>query len=440
MSATTTAAHIDLSLHAKQSAAFRTTATEILYGGAAGSGKSHLMRAAAIAWCGMIPGLQTYLFRRLRDDLIKNHLEGPKGLRALLAPWVAANFVTIVEDEIRFWNGSKIYLCHCKEERDRYKYLGAEIHMLLIDELTTFTEVIYRFLRSRVRMVGITLPKELDGRFPRILCASNPGNIGHGWVKKTFIDPRPALEIADVSEGEGGMRRQFIPARLDDNPSMATDDPGYGYKLAGLGNPALVRAMLAGDWSVVAGAFYPEWNPDRHVIKPFSIPEHWIRFRSFDWGSARPFVCLWFAVADDSTGHPKGSMICYRELYGDENNVGLRLSAELVADRIASREAGDAAAVTYSVADPSIFAHDGGPSIGKRMASRHIYFRPGDNKRVGGLGYLAGWDALRARLVGEDDRPFIYWFDSCLNCIRTIPLMQHDEARPEDMDSSGDDH
>lgn len=165
MSATTTAAHIDLSLHAKQSAAFRTTATEILYGGAAGSGKSHLMRAAAIAWCGMIPGLQTYLFRRLRDDLIKNHLEGPKGLRALLAPWVAANFVTIVEDEIRFWNGSKIYLCHCKEERDRYKYLGAEIHVLLIDELTTFTEVIYRFLRSRVRMVGITLPKELDGRF-----------------------------------------------------------------------------------------------------------------------------------------------------------------------------------------------------------------------------------------------------------------------------------
>lgn len=243
-----------------------------------------------------------------------------------------------------------------------------------------------------------------------------------------------------MSEGEGGMRRQFIPARLDDNPSMATDDPGYGHKLAGLGNPALVRAMLAGDWSVVAGAFYPEWNPDRHVIKPFSIPEHWIRFRSFDWGSARPFVCLWFAVADGSTGHPKGSMICYRELYGGENNVGLRLSAELVADRIASREAGDAAAVTYSVADPSIFAHDGGPSIGKRMASRHIYFRPGDNKRVGGLGYLAGWDALRARLVGEDDRPFIYWFDSCLNCIRTIPLMQHDEARPEDMDSSGDDH
>jgi hypothetical protein len=156
--------------------------------------------------------------------------------------------------------------------------------------------------------------------------------------------------------------------------------------------------------------------------------------------SARPFVCLWFAVADGVTGYPKGSLICYRELYGGSENVGLRLSAEQVADRLHQCEAGDEVRPTYSVADPSIFAHDGGPSIGERFADRRLFFSPADNKRIGILGHLAGWDMLRARLVGEDDRPLIYFFNTCLNCIRTIPMMQHDELRPEDMDSSGDDH
>jgi hypothetical protein len=99
--------------------------------------------------------------------------------------------VEIVETEIRFkFNGSKIYLCHCHEDKDRFKYQGAEIHVLLMDELTHFTEVVYRYLRSRVRMVGMKdrMPEEIRARFPRIIAASNPGNIGHAWVKKAFID------------------------------------------------------------------------------------------------------------------------------------------------------------------------------------------------------------------------------------------------------------
>src|SRR5258707_584194 len=140
---------IDLDLHPKQGEALQSQATEILYGGAAGGGKSHLIRAAAIIWCATVPGLQVYLFRRISEDLVRNHIEGPKGFRALLGPWVTNGFVHIVEDEIRFWNVAKIYLCHCKDEKDRFKYLGAEIHVLLIDELTTFSEIIYRFLRGR---------------------------------------------------------------------------------------------------------------------------------------------------------------------------------------------------------------------------------------------------------------------------------------------------
>jgi hypothetical protein len=96
--------------------------------------------------------------------------------------------VTIVEDELRFWNGSRIYLCHCKDAKDVYKYQGAEIHVLLIDELTHFTETMYRFLRNRVRMVGIALPDQYKGCFPRILCGANPGNVGHQFVKATFVD------------------------------------------------------------------------------------------------------------------------------------------------------------------------------------------------------------------------------------------------------------
>ena len=225
----------------------------MLYGGAAGGGKSHLMRVCAIAWCGEIPGVQVYLFRRTRGDLAKNHLEGPKGLRALLAPWMAIGKCEIVADEIRFWNGARIFLCHCNEENDIYKYQGAEIHALLIDELTHFTEGMYRFLRNRVRMVGITLPEKHAGCFPRILCGANPGNIGHLWVKRTFVEGCAPLVVRKMPEGEGGMRRQFVDARLEDNPSMAQDDPGYGARLEGLGSRALVQASAGatGTWSRV---------------------------------------------------------------------------------------------------------------------------------------------------------------------------------------------
>jgi hypothetical protein len=444
-------AEINIRLHQKQGIALETLATEVLYGGAVGGGKSFLMRAAAIQWCGMIPGLQVYLFRRLRDDLVKNHIEGPKGLRMLLAPWVRAGLVDIVEDEIRFWNGAKIYLCHCKDEKDRFKYLGAEIHVLLIDELTTFTETIYRFLRSRVRMVGITLPEQFKGLFPRILCGSNPGNVGHAWVKAAFIDSREPLAVDRMPGEEGGMLRQYIPARLEDNPSMAEDDPGYAGKVSGLGSPELVKAMRDGDWNVVAGAYFPEFSTDRHVVVPRSLPLYWQKFRSFDWGSARPFSCGWWAVSDgELADFPRGALIRYREWYGVKRddagrpvpNTGLRMTAEQVADGIVYREKGDVPdnKTMGGVADPSIFSEDGGPSIADRMAARKCFWRPADNTRVAGIGASGGWDQVRSRLIGGDERPALYVFNTCLDFIRTFPALQHDEGRIEDIDTESEDH
>lgn len=444
-------ASLDLSLHPKQGEALQSTANEVLYGGAAGGGKSHLMRVAAILWCAAIPGLQVYLFRRIRDDLVKNHMEGPKGFRSMLAGWVLCGFVDIVEDEIRFWNGSKIYLCHCKDEKDIYKYQGAEIHVLLVDELTHFTESMYRFLRNRVRMVGITIPAQYAGQFPRILCGANPGNIGHLWVKTTFVIANVPMTTWRTTPSEGGMLRQYIPARLEDNPSMASDDPGYETRLEGLGSATLVAAMRWGDWDVIEGAFFDCWDRKRHVIKPINLPKDWTRFRSGDWGSAKPFSFGWWAVATDDTkvGNlwlPRGCMIRYREWYGcqpGKPNTGLKLHAEPVGAGLWEREKNDPK-LSGGVLDPAAFSEDGGPSISERISrgsGNKIFFRPADNKRVTQRGAMGGWDQMRARFVGEaDDRPMIVTFDTCLDSIRTIPALQHDEDRPEDLDSAGEDH
>lgn len=438
-------ATIDLTLHTAQGRAANSRATEVLYGGAAGGGKSHLMRVLAILWCAAIAGLQVYLFRRISEDLVKNHIEGPKGLRAMLAPWVNAGLCNILEDEIRFWNGSKIYLCHCKDEKDRYKYLGAEIHVLLIDELTTFTDVIYRFLRSRVRAVGLNLPEQYKGMFPRILCGSNPGSVGHHWVKEAFQPHQPSLRMVmrPMPDEEGGMVRQYIPAKLSDNPSMANDDPKYRSRLRGMGSPQLVRAYEDGDWSVVVGAYFPEFSTESHVIDPFEIPKHWVRFRSMDWGSAKPFAVNWWAVNDgEITTMPRGAIVNYREWYGmqpGQPNVGLKLTAEEVADGILAREA-PSEKIDMSVLDPSAFAVNGGPSIASRMAGRKAFFQQADNKRVAQRGALSGWDLVRHRLKGDGDAPMIYFFSTCTETIRTLPALQHDEMRPEDVDTDGEDH
>lgn len=424
------------------------------------------MRVAAILWCSSIGGLQVYLFRRIRDDLVKNHMEGPKGFRSLLAGWVVSGFVTIVEDEIRFWNGSKIYLCHCKDEKDIYKYQGAEIHVLLIDELTHFTESMYRFLRNRVRMVGITLAQQFQGMFPRILCGANPGNIGHLWVKRTFVDGVEDLALRRAPQSEGGMLRQFIRAMLEDNPSMAMDDPGYDARLHGLGSKQLVKAMRFGDWDVVEGAFFDNWDAQRHILRPFPIPASWPRFRSGDWGSAKPFSFGWWAITSEAhpaanrDGHsliiPRGALVRYREYYGAEKDEGgasipdkgLKMNAEDAGREIARREVASSGngssgreKIGYGVLDPACFAQHGGPTIAEMLAKGGAGFGPADNTRVAQRGALSGWDQMRRRLDGDaDGQAMIYCFSTCVDSIRTIPVLQHDPDRPEDLNTDMEDH
>lgn len=462
----------DVQFTAKQARAVKSQATEILYGGAAGGGKSYFMRALAILLCMMVPGINVYLFRRLYDDLIKNHMEGTGGFPTMLAGLVESGHVQLVADEIRFWNGSRIFLCHCQHEKDRFKYQGAEIHVLLMDELTMFTETIYRFLRGRLRSPGLDFPAwavdlfrerfgvDLPAKIPMALCGSNPGNIGHGWVKASFIDGTLPFEVRKMPAEEGGMLRQFIPARLEDNPHLDAED--YGAKLSGLGTRELVRAMREGDWDIVAGAFFDILNPV-HKLPPFTPPAHWTRFRSMDWGSAKPFSVGWWVVAEAewvtfADGQermlPHGALVRYREWYGVKRDEagkpkadkGLRLSVEAVGRGIMEREAGETIDESMSVADPSMWKEDGGPSFVERMLKCDAKepekicgprFQPADNSRV------QGWQQVYDRLKWQEvdgGQPMLYVVETCFDWWRTVPALMHDDKKPEDVDSTMEDH
>lgn len=401
------------------------------------------MRVASTCWASQIPKLQVYLFRRLFPDLIKNHMEGPSGFRAILAPWVDAKLVQITEDEIRFlFNGSKIYLCHCKDEKDRFKYQGAEIHVLLVDEATHFTEQIYNFLRSRVRATGLTLPKEFEGRFPRILISANPGNVGHLFIKRNFIDQLIPYEAKQMPKEEGGMVRQYIPAKLEDNPTLAVEDPLYADRVAGLGSPELVRAMRDGDWNVVVGAYFPEFG-ESHIVPPQKLPDNWNRIAGMDWGYATPFAIYWAAISDgveyDHEGKPfesrfpKDSLVVYREWYGSSGpNEGLRLPVGQMGQGIKKREKSER--ITYRVAGHDIFEERGGPSMAEQFHREGVLFRRADNKRI------PGWQQIRGRLMGKNGKPMIYFFSTCEHLIRTLPAMIHDLNDLEDLDTDLEDH
>lgn len=435
--------YLDFPLHQKQWIAFTSKATEILYGGAAGAAKSHLIRVAAIMWAIAIPGLQVYIFRRTYDDLIKNHMEGPTGFYALLGPWLK-KYVEIVDKEIRFNNGSKIYLCHCQHEKNRFDYQGAEIHVLLIDELTHFTEVIYRFLRSRVRMPeGMKIPDEYKGSFPRILCATNPGGIGHQFVKCTWLDSAAPMESYRTSDEEGGFVRQFIPARLADNPSI--NQTTYRANLSGLGNEALVKAMLEGDWDIVAGAAL-DIDRQRHMIRGFKPPNHWTKFSALDWGFVKPYSNVWFTVVEGGTlleakGDwpavylPDKAVVMYRELYGSTGkpDEGSREESPVVARKIAQVERDAKEHMDYRIADSQLWAKNDGPSMADRM---HEATKGEFSPRPCTKDRQAGYAELCNRLKGEvqDDGKFLPMFyvtENCFNWWRTVPSLILDDMHPE---------
>jgi hypothetical protein len=324
------------------------------------------------------------------------------------------------------------------EGENHYITESSLVNQNCIDELSLFTEVIYRYLRGRVRMTSIKLPPQYAGMFPRILCASNPGNIGHGFVKSTFVmdgeAPAAPMAIRQMPDSEGGMRRQFIPATLDDNPSMAQDDPTYRARIRGMGNAALVRAFELGDWDAVQGAYLEGvWDESVHVVAPFVIPATWKIWRSMDWGFAAPYAVLWCAMDCD------GCIYIWRELYGwgGKPNVGTREEASAVARKIKAIEMHDERLgyeYRQNPADSAIFAN-----IGAADSIARIF-------RKGGVKWVECVKGPRSRVTGAQlvvemlRTGKLKVFNTCRHFIRTVPALMPDENDPEDISSRQEDH
>lgn len=454
MKTTTSTLTLNLDLHERQGVAALTPATEILFGGAAGGGKSHLLRVVAIRACMEIPGLNAYLFRRLYPDLMKNHMQGPGSFHELLAPLVNAKRCRIVEKEIRFWNGSKILLSHLQHEKNVFNFQGQEIHLLLFDELTHFSESMYRYLRTRCRLGGLKLPDRYRGLFPRIISGSNPGGIGHAWVKRTFV-VNGTEAIFKCPKKEGGMLRQFIPSMLTDNPTMSVNDPEYESRLMGAGDATIVRALLDGDWSIVAGAvFGDKWRHGRHTIPKFPIPDWWPLWRGADDGYAAPAAVYWLT----QDPHLKTFYII-DELY--RRGMRPETMARIILEKDKSIEVINHAGHVYrnqnaltGLMDSGAFADVGtqeGIPRGNSMNKLGCRFKPAEKWPGSRVHRVQNFHRMMApnkrHPVFKADGTVDYYQagirffrEKCPYAIDTIPTLPRDKDDPEDVDTDAEDH
>ena len=400
-----------------------TWCTELFFGGARGGGKSDFLLGDYLQdvqrygkhWSGII-------FRRTYPELQELIKRSHALYSQTGAVWREA------DKEWHWPNGASFKLRYLEAVRDASRYQGHEYQWVGWDELTQWSsDEAYRMLLACLRCSQADVPTK------RVRSSGNPGGPGHAWVKTRFVGHSP-LGFEPITDSETKLVRMYLPARVSDNRILLERDPTYIDRLKGVGSQELVRAWLEGDWNVVQGAYFSEFS-EQHIIQPVKIANHLLKFRSLDWGSMRPFSVGWYAVSDGSIGSiPSGALIKYREWYGGSApNVGLKLRVEEVAAGIKLRQSPDEE-FAYSVADPAIFSEDGGPSIAETFRKSGVVFRPGDNKR------LPGWQQVRSRLVGLDGKPMLYLFSTCRDTIRTLPALQHDDARPEDINTEGDDH
>jgi hypothetical protein len=343
-------------------------------------------------------------------------------------------------------NGATLKFRSLDRDADAEKYQGHDYTDIYFEELTNYPSP-----RPINRLRGTN--RSANNVPCQFHATGNPGGPGHHWVKERYIDPAPSGYTLIKEKLPNGKihERVFIPAKLFDNKRLTDSDPEYENNLYLAGSEALVRAWLMGDWNVIEGAFFDCWSPIM-VHRPFLVPAGWTKIVSFDWGSAKPFSVGWWAiVTDDYTTSegillPRGYALRYREWYGKKSpDVGLKMSAEVVGDGIRDRTTEK---ISDWVADPACFKEDGGPSHAERMG---LNFRPGDNARVAQRGHMGGWDQMRSRMVGtrtyspegvlqNDGLPMMGCFNTCADSIRTIPALQHDQNKAEDLDTNSEDH
>ncbi len=416
----------------KQALLHNCSANEILYGGAAGPGKSHALRHEGFDWCMRIPRLQVYLFRRTYPELEDNHII--KSLQEF--PVIIGKY----RDQKKRWefnNGSMMHFCHCKNEKDVFMYQGAEIHILLIDELTTFTEFQYDYLRARVRCT-LEIQDEYKMKIPSIACATNPGGIGHGFAKERWVDFAKPMELKRSPESEGGMLRCYIPGLIEDNEILMKNDPEYIHRLEALPEPYRT-AYRYGDWDIFLGQAFL-FTSD-HVVDPMPVPDYAQIYCTFDWGYGAPFSVGWWWVSSD------GRLYRFSEWYGWNGvpNQGLRLTDSDIADGIIDREKelGISRRNIIRRAGPDIFSKKPdyrgggqGPSTAEVFANKGVFFSPGDASRNLKIRQFRE----RLKVPSDGTPPMLQVYSTCEQFRRTIPMLQTDHNNIEDIDTTMEDH
>ena len=420
--------------NAKQYLFFLDHHKHVAFGGARGGGKSWAVRVKAILLAFKYAGIKILIIRRTYKEVVQNHIEPMMELLSGICKYNKS------ENVIYFPNGSKIICGYCNTDKDALQYQGNEYDVIFLDEATQLEEAWIKKIITSCRGVN-SFPK-------RIYYTCNPGGASHGYIKRLFIDRK--YEAREVPEDYS-----FIQSLVTDNKVLLETQPDYLNFLESLPR-ALREAWLNGRWDVFEGAYFEEFriSPDptlcqehgikledaernglfTHVIKPFEIPKDWKIYGSYDWGYGKPFSMGWYAVDYDGCAYK------ILELYGCTGtpNEGLKWSNEEQFKEIHNIETQHKwlkDKQIIRVADPSIWDGSRGISAAETAEKWGVYFDKGINDRI------AGWMQFRERLkFDENGRAMLYFFDTCKDSIRTIPLMMFDEHKVEDLNTDLEDH
>lgn len=409
----------------QQIAFFTSEAKYTAYGGARGGGKSWAIRRKLILLCMRYDGLKVLLVRRTYPELKANHL------MPLLSDLGGYAKYKDTDKAFTFPNGSIIQLGYYDSDADFLRYQGQEYDVIAIDEATNLKEEWIKLLLSSLRS-----PR---GDFrERAYFTCNPGGASHNYIKRLFIDKEYFPE-----KGENPGDYCFISAKVTDNKILMQNNPDYINQLKALPEK-LRRAHLDGDWDIYDGQVFEEFRdkPEAytsrrftHVIDPFDIPEYGFNiYRSFDWGYSKPFSCNWYGCDSD------GRLYMIMEYYGcsGEPDVGVKMTPEEVFSEISKIEREHPwfkGKDIRGIADPAIWNAERGISIAEVAEKYGVYFDKGDNNRISGI--LQVHERLK---FDENGIPMLYIFKTCKHLIRTLPILQYDAHKVEDVDTSMEDH
>ncbi len=410
-----------------QEKALQRSEYEILYGGARGGGKTD---------AGLVKATDHVDNPRFRGLIIRKNAKDlsdwvDRAIRMYSGFKVTAGYQPPV---FRFPSGAIIRTGHLRDDTAYTQYQGQEYQFILIEELTQIpNEKRYLQLTSSCRS---TIP----GIKAQIFCTTNPGGIGHGWVKKRFIDPSPPGK--PFTDKTSGRWRIYIPAKIDDNPVLMENDPDYVRSLDALKDSdiELWKAWRMGDWDTFAGQYFREFRRDLHVLKPFTPRKDLFKLAGLDWGRADAFACLPSIVYPVKYIDPKTEIeykfyrcITYQEAYGTEKSPAEW--GEIISKKVNLDE------LTRIEADNQIWntGNDMSTSIYDQFCNFDERYRP--ILRKASKDRVNGWENVHNWLsIAPDGKPYWMMTENCVNLIRTLPELVHDENIVEDVDTTGEDH